>query len=323
MTPVFGHDRERDEILSAARAGRLHHGWIFAGPHGIGKASLARQIALCLLADGEQESMVASSHPSAKLFEAGTHPDYAELRRLEKDNGDLARNISVDQVRSLSRLLSTSSSVSKRRIILIDAADDMERGAANALLKSLEEPPRDTIFLLISHSPSRLLPTIRSRCRMLRLSPLGSADMAAALRQADPAMDEDEHHTLLRMGEGSPGRALALAGLGIGDMVAALERISQSGDPSNAERIALAKTLAIKSARPRYEAFLEQAPAYIATRARELTGPALAEAIAAWEAARDLAMTAIPLSLDPATTVFELCSHAASLAEPENEHALL
>jgi len=157
---------------------------------------------------------------------------------------------------------------------------------------------------------------------MLRLSPLGSADMAAALRQADPAMDEDEHHTLLRMGEGSPG-ALALAGLGIGDMVAALERISQSGDPSNAERIALAKTLAIKSARPRYEAFLEQAPAYIATRARELTGPALAEAIAAWEAARDLAMTAIPLSLDPATTVFELCSHAASLAEPENEHALL
>ena len=323
MTPVFGHDRERDEILSAARAGRLHHGWVFAGPHGIGKASLARQIALCLLADGEQEGIVASSHPSAKLFEAGTHPDYAELRRLEKDNGDLARNISVDQVRGLSRLLSTSPSVSKRRIILIDAADDMERGAANALLKSLEEPPRDAIFLLISHSPSRLLPTIRSRCRMLRLSPLGSADMAAALRQADPAMDEDEHHTLLRMGEGSPGRALALAGLGIGDMVAALERISQSGDPSNAERIALAKALAIKSARPRYEAFLEQAPAYIAMRARELTGPALAKAIAAWEAARDLAMTAIPLSLDPATTVFELCSHAASLAEPENEHALL
>lgn len=111
MTPVYGHDTARGAILDAARSGRLHHAWILAGPQGIGKASLARELALTLLAGEEETGRVAPSHPAAHLFAAGTHPDYAQLARLEKDNGDLARNISVDQVRGLGRLLATAPSV--------------------------------------------------------------------------------------------------------------------------------------------------------------------------------------------------------------------
>jgi len=323
MTAIVGHDAAKSEILSAASTGRLHHGWVISGPTGIGKASLARQIALILLAGEEAAGNIDDTHSAAKLFAAGTHPDYAELRRLEKDNGDLARNIAVDQIRKLGRLLSSSPSISKRRIILIDAADDMERSAANALLKSLEEPPHDTIFLLISHAPSRLLPTIRSRCRMLRLSALSDMDMEVALRIAAPDMDTGERAALVRIGAGSPGRVLALSGLGVAEMLEALERIAHTGDPTNAERIALAKSLALKAARPRFEAFLEQAPGFIATQAKGKSGPALADAIAAWESTRELAAGALPLSLDPAATVFEICSHVARLAVEEEEGLLL
>lgn len=314
MKRVVGHDSARREILNAALGQRLHHGWILAGPAGIGKAALAREIALCLLAGEEERGDVAESHPAAHLFAAGTHPDYAELRRLERDSGELARNISVDQVRGLSRLLSTAPSISRRRVILIDAADDMERGAANALLKNLEEPPRDTIFLLVSHAPSRLLPTIRSRCRMVRLAPLGEADMLTALRAAAPELGDTERAELVRVAEGSPGRALALSGLGLAAMMDTLARIAASGDPANAERIALARLLAPKAARPRFEAFLERVPAFIAAQACGRKGAALAVAITAWEEARDLAGQALPLSLDPAATVFELCGKVALLA---------
>jgi len=323
MTPITGHDGAKGEILNAACARRLHHGWIFSGPPGIGKASLAREIALILLAGAEKTGTVDGTQSASSLFAAGTHPDYAELRRLEKDNGDLARNIAVDQVRKLGRLLSTAPSISNRRIILIDAADDMERGAANALLKSLEEPPRDTVFLLVSHAPSRLLPTIRSRCHMLRMSPLNDMDMDVALRRAAPDMDLDERTALVRIGNGSPGRALALSGLGVADMLNTLGQIARSGDPANAERIALAKALALKAARPRFEAFLEQAPSFIAAQAKGKHGPALADAIEAWEAARALAAGALPLSLDPAATVFEICSHVADLAAEEEGGLLL
>jgi DNA polymerase-3 subunit delta' len=200
-------------------------------------------------------------------------------------------------------------------VILIDAADDMERGAANALLKCLEEPPHDVVFLLVSHAPSRLLPTIRSRCRLLRLSVLGDTDMANALRGADAGLNEGDVAELTGVGGGSPGRALALSGLGVSDMLAALERIIDDGDQINAERLALAKTLSGKATRPRFEAFLDLVPDFIAERTRTKRGAELHAAIGHWEQARDLAAQAIPLSLDPAATVFELCGHVAAIGD--------
>lgn len=319
MSAIIGHEMQRAEVMNAAAGPRMHHGWILSGPKGIGKASLARQIALSLLAGERGE--IGPDHPTAHLVAAQSHPDYAELVRLEKDTGEKARNITVDQVRGLHRLLETAPSLSERRVILIDSADDLERGGANALLKNLEEPPKSTIFLLISHSPSRLLPTIRSRCRMLRFSPLADDAMRRVIALRQPGIAGAELDHLVAVGQGSPGRALSFVGLGIDEFNAALARIATSGDPSNIERLALAKALGTRTAKARFEAFLDCVPGFLAQQAFNRRGNALEAALNAWEQSRKLAAAAIPLSLDPATVVFELCGTVATLAQAESEAA--
>lgn len=320
MTSLLGQDTQVRTLLEAARGARMHHGWILAGPRGVGKATFARMAARRLLAEAAGVPRTAdgfelsSTEPNACLFDAGTHPDYAELSRLEKDNGDLARNISVDQVRGLQRLLNKVPSLSDRRIVVIDSADDLERSAANALLKNLEEPPVGTLFLLVSHAPSRLLPTIRSRCRMLRFHSLDDDAMQVALRRHMPGISAEELAALVLAGAGSPGRALGYAGLNLGDIEETLSAIAADGDPTNKVRLDISRRLATKAARPRYEAFLERAPAFLAAAARRAEGPALKSTLATWEQAKQLASGAVILSLDPATVVFELCSHVATLA---------
>ncbi|MDO7835340.1 AAA family ATPase [Sphingobium sp. HBC34] len=319
MTTILGHDAQARTLIAAARSGRMHHGWIFAGPKGIGKGSFARALALRLLADAagpaiEDDGLaVPESHPVRRLIEAAAHPDYAELAPLERETGT-ARNISVDQVRGLARLIHSAPSLSQRRVVVIDSADDLERGAANALLKTLEEPPADMLFLLVSHAPGRLLPTIRSRCRTLRFDPLDAATMRAVLKAHDETLAPQEIDALVRAGGGSPGQALRFAGLNLSEIEQMLNALATQGDPGNRQRLALAKALALKSARPRYEAFLERAPAFIAQAARTRQGPALGTALDHWEKARHLAGGAVILSLDPAAVVFELAGHVAALA---------
>ncbi len=319
MTPLVGHDRQAAAMLDAARAGRLHHGWILAGPKGIGKARFARAIALRLLAEAAGPPIdrdgieVPVDHPIRRIIEAGSHPDYAELECLEKESGT-ARNISVDQIRGLQRLIHSVPSLSHRRIVVIDSADDLERSAANALLKSLEEPPADMVFLLVAHAPARLLPTIRSRCHVLRFDGLDDDAMQGIIRAAQPDLSADEIDVLVRAGEGSPGKALGFAGLNLAEMERALTSIAAHGDRDNRERLLLAKMLSGKAAKPRYEAFLERAPAFIARAARVRQGAALGEALDRWEAARQLAAGAVILSLEPGSVVFELAGHVAALA---------
>lgn len=316
---VIGHEEQGATLLAAARSGRLHHGWILAGPRGIGKATFARAIAMRLLAEAAGPLLagdgfsIPSDHQTRKLIEAEAHPDYAELHCLEKESGT-ARNITVDQVRGLQRLIQTAPTFSSRRIVIIDSADDLERGAANALLKNLEEPPADMLFLLVSHAPGRLLPTIRSRCRTLRFDPLEDAEMRAVLRYVDQGLSPDEMEMLIQAGKGAPGTALRYAGLDIGDIERMLVAIAADGDPGNRQRLVLAKALSNKSARPRYEAFLERVPAFIAEAARQRSGPALGLALDRWEAARQLAGGAIILSLEPGAVAFELAGHVAALA---------
>jgi DNA polymerase-3 subunit delta' len=237
------------------------------------------------------------------------------LERLTKESGtELARSITVDQVRGLQRLFTTTATFSPWRVVVIDAIDDLERPAANALLKSLEEPPPNSLFLLVSHAPERLLPTIRSRCRQLRLSALEPDAMAAALSGALDDAEPGEIEELVRIGEGSPGRALAFRGLKIEALDRAMQALAEEGDPTNARRAKLAAELAPKSAQPRYEAFLARAPSFVASIARDRRGPALAQALQLWERARDLAGGATRLSLDPHSVVFELGGMLASLS---------
>ena len=237
------------------------------------------------------------------------------LERLTRESGtELARSITVDQVRGLQRLFATTASMSPWRVVVIDSADDLERGAANALLKNLEEPPPHSLFLLVSHSPDRLLPTIRSRCRQLRLKALDSDAMASALRAALPDADAGEIAALAAAGEGSPGRALAWRGLDVEGLDRAMDELAREGDPTNARRARLAQSLALRSAQPRYEAFLARAPSRISAAARGRSGAPLAEAVRAWERAQALAASAKPLSLEPESVAFELAGLIASLA---------
>jgi DNA polymerase III subunit delta' len=320
--PLYGHDEAIAFFRDSLDCGRLHHAWLLSGPEGIGKALFAAKAALRVLASGQGTVDapgldVPDSHPAAKLVAAGSHPDLMTLERLPKENsssGELARSITVDQVRGLQRLFSTTASLSPWRVVIIDSIDDLERNAANALLKNLEEPPPHSLFLLVSHASERLLPTIRSRCRQLRLSLLDDDAMTSALRSAVPDADEKEIEELRIAGHGAPGRAIAFRGLDIAALEQAMEAIAREGDPTNARRVALAQSLAAKSAQPRYEAFLARAPSLVAALARERRGDALAEALRLWEKTQALASSARGLSLDVESVVFEIGGLLASLA---------
>ena len=324
MRPLFGHDEAVAAFKDGLGSGRLHHAWLISGPEGVGKALFADKAALRVLAEGAGPPLdapgldVPDHHPTARLVEAGSHPDLMRLERLPKESGtDLARSITVEQVRGLQRLFSTTASMSPWRAVVIDSIDDLERPAANALLKNLEEPPPNSLFLLISHAPERLLPTIRSRCRQLRLSPLSDEAMTSALKAALPDADSTEIAALREAGQGSPGRAIGFRGLEIDALDRALRDLAQQGDPTNARRVQLAQSLSLKAAQPRYEVFLQRAPSMIADTARQRRGPALADALGLWERAQELAGSATRLSLDPQSVVFELAGMLAALAPKE------
>jgi DNA polymerase III subunit delta' len=314
MTLLVGHDSNMTRFCAALSAGKLHHGWILAGPRGLGKAQFARNAAR-LLVDPENQ------YPT--LIDHATHPDIITIARLAKEppkegeeiaaDAERKRNIGVDQIRALQSRLTTRPGLSDKRAIIIDAADDMERSTANALLKSLEEPPVGTYFFLVSHASDKLLPTIRSRCQILRFDPLCDADMALALRANMPDIDDQNLDALIRVGAGAPGQALEFADLDLASLETAMQAIIQSGDPNNAYRSAMANALALKAAQPRYEAFLRRAPQLIAAQARACAAADVSPALDAWKAASSLAGRAVALSLDKQSVVFQMGSLLASL----------
>lgn len=326
MTRLFGHDAAIEAFRGSLDSKRLHHAWLIDGPEGIGKALFAQTAALRVLAQGAGPVNapgldIPEDHPTAKLVRAGSHPDLMQLERLPKETGagELARSVTVEQVRSLQRLFNTTASLSPWRVVIINSIDDLERNAANALLKNLEEPPPSSLFLLVSHASGGLLPTIRSRCRQLRLGPLDDDAMTSALQQAMPDAEAKEINALMSIGEGSPGRALAFRGLEIDALDRTMRELASAGDPTNKRRSALAQSLSLKSAQPRYEAFLARAPSLIAATAKQRSGGALADALRLWERASDLAGSATRLSLDPQSVVFELAGMLAALA-PKQAH---
>jgi DNA polymerase III subunit delta' len=313
MHEFYGHSEKLSNFSAALDAGKLHHGWVLAGPKGLGKAHFARRAAAMLV-----DPM--GNHKS--LIEHHTHPDIITVSRLPKDtakdsdasvSSELRRSIGVDQIRAVQAVLTTRPGVAERRAIIIDSADDLERSAANALLKSLEEPPRDTYFLLVSHASDRLLPTIRSRCQIMRFEPLADAEMELAIRSALPDVNAADLASMLRAGAGSPGTALEFAGLDLGEIEMLMQRIVETGDISNKLRSQMADKLALKAAQPRYEAFLRRAPQIIADATRLMPADALAAPIAAYGEATALVGRALALSLDKQSVVLQMGSLLASL----------
>ena len=245
LTPkLFGQDAAEAEILSAFTGGRRHHAWLLTGPRGIGKATLAWRMARFLLsgADAPAEAGLfgeapapysldlPEDHPVARRVAALSDPGCLLIRRAwDKDRKKLKAQITVDEVRKLNSFFGLSAAEGGNRVVIVDSADEMNTSAANALLKVLEEPPARAVLILISHQPARLLPTIRSRCRTLRLSPLAPQPLADALAQAEAEVPDS---TLIgELAAGSAGDALRLLALDGPDIYARLINL-MSGAPN-------------------------------------------------------------------------------------------
>jgi len=218
---VFGQDDAERAVLTALGEGRRHHAWLLTGPRGVGKASFAWRLARYLRTEenagpglfGDPEPTtsldVSPDHPVARQMAALADPGTLLIRRAwDPDRKRLKAQITVDEVRKLNSFFGLSATDGGSRVVLIDSADEMNSSAANALLKVLEEPPAKAALLLVSHQPARLLPTIRSRCRLLRFAPLGSEDLTAALTQA--GIEVPDSAALTELAGGSAGEALRL-----------------------------------------------------------------------------------------------------------------
>ena len=220
---LIGHEAAQADFLQSYNAGRLHHGWLITGPRGLGKATLAWKIARFLLATPEDEGGmfaapppqsldIPDDHPVARRLVALSEPRVYLLRRgLTETEKAVTQEISVREVRKMKEYFGLSAADGGRRVAIVDAADELNVSAANALLKLLEEPPAGVTFLMISHQPSRLLPTIRSRCRELRLGALPTAQMAEALALAGVQSEAPE--ALAELSGGSVGEAVRVAQL--------------------------------------------------------------------------------------------------------------
>jgi DNA polymerase-3 subunit delta' len=225
---LFGQSKAETAFLEAYNTGRLHHAWLITGPHGVGKATLAWRIARFLLSqptDAPDAGMFGDTPPAPTSLDIGhdtpvyrrsaqlAEPRLSLIRRsYDAKKGKHKAQISVEEVRKLNSFFHMSATDGGHRVVIVDSADEMNTASANALLKTLEEPPKHAVLLLISHQPSRLLPTIRSRCRELRLGPLGGEDVRQALDAAgfDAA---DQSDALAELSAGSVGEALRLTNL--------------------------------------------------------------------------------------------------------------
>lgn len=292
---LFGHDAAEAEFLSAFTSGRLPHGWLLTGPKGIGKASFAWRAARFLLAtpmdqdDGlfgappRPETLdIAADHPVATRLRALSEPGLCLIRRSARTDGKaLSDMIRAEDVRRIKTFFQMSAGGNGRRVVIVDCADEMNPTAANSLLKELEEPPRDAVIFLIAHRPSGLLPTIRSRCRVLRFSPLGAADLDSALRQAGHETPANAAG-LTELAGGSVGEAVGLLdhdGLGLyADVLRLLAGAPRIDRPL---ALRLAEMTAGKDGEARFDLMLSVMDRVLARLARRgATGQPLPEIVA-------------------------------------------
>ena len=226
---LLGHESTESTLLAAYNSGRLPHAWLIAGPQGVGKATLAFRFARFLFAQGEsgvgggglfgpeaapkpQSLAVSPEHPAFRLVAGGGHPDLLVVERgYDFKRKKFRSEIVVDDTRAIGGFLHLTASQGGYRVVIVDTADDMNRNSANALLKVLEEPPKQAVLLLLSESPGRLLPTIRSRCRLIHVNKLPHQAVLAAISRYAPEVSAADAAALTALAEGSIGRALALA----------------------------------------------------------------------------------------------------------------
>ncbi len=311
----IGHHAAEQSFLDSFNSGRLHHAWLLAGPRGIGKATFAWRVARFLLSAAPKGSdglfgrecpislTVANDDPIVAQINARSVIGLAVLERLENEKtGKLATSISVEQVRALVPVMGTQVEPGAWRVVIIDAVDDLNRNGSNALLKMLEEPPERTLFLLVSHQPKKLLPTIRSRCRRVDMQMLSTTDVGAVL-----AAHDINDPVLISLADGAPGQALRYTGLDLKPLSAAIES-AMAGQFSFTDQLQLSESMTRPDAAARYEAFLDLAQRAIVLRLKSLarSGRKVETNLELWDKVRTLVGPAQVLNDDPKLVVLSL-----------------
>jgi DNA polymerase-3 subunit delta' len=336
---LFGHGDAEAAFLEAWRAGRLHHAWLIGGPEGIGKATLAYRVARFLLADrpgrpGNAASLtIDADQPVARQVAALSHPNLAVLRRAPAtDKKAASATIPVDAVRRAVSLFGSTAADGGYRVCIVDSAEDLTISSANALLKLVEEPPPRSAFLIVSHAPQRVLPTIRSRCRRLLLQPLADRDLRAVIGSLGaPWADVDAARLDRAVGaaEGSVRRAIEMLDESNLTLVAEVKAMLEALPRVDEKRVlTLAENLARRDADAAYALMLDTLSGWVSQQLNDKAalGPArLAPLVEVCEkvarAARDTDVYNLdrrPLVL---ATFGDLADAVRGLREPEQSFA--
>ncbi|MGI9515307.1 MAG: DNA polymerase III subunit delta' [Anderseniella sp.] len=256
---LVGHDAAERHLLEAYHSGRFHHGWLITGPQGIGKATLAYRLARYLLRYPDHETAptdtlsVPSDDFVASQVSARSHPDLLVVQR-QVEKGKLKAGITVEASRKVTDFFAMTAGAGGWRIAIVDVADEMNAAAANSILKTLEEPPEKSLFIVLCHEPGKLLPTIRSRCIELPLQPLSLEETASALEQLPGGLGKV---ALPHIGiaNGRPGLALALAETGAGAIFGRFTKAAEAGRLDMKTRMTIANALHGRGSDDRFNAF--------------------------------------------------------------------
>lgn len=304
---LFGHEQAEAAAAAAIHSGRMHHAWMITGPKGVGKATLAWRMArrvLGVAADPSAPLAARSDDPVNRRIEALSHPDLLLVRRpYDEQRKRLKGEITIDEARRIPAFFSRRAAEGGWRVAIIDSADEMNRNAANGLLKSLEEPPERGLLLLVVTTPGRLPTTVRSRCRRLDLRPV-AIDACADWLINVHGVDRDDAGVLAALAKGAPGRALAFGVSGLAGLqreLAAALGSSGRTDPGKVESL-IGKATGTDSQQTRAVLF-DMMAGEAAARARHAASAGNAVAAGEWaDASRrvtSLAREAETLYLDP------------------------
>ncbi|MDH4439456.1 MAG: DNA polymerase III subunit delta', partial [Rhizobium sp.] len=275
-TRLFGHKEAEEFLARSYKSGKGHHAVLVEGPEGIGKATLAFRFANHILRHPDPLAAPDAiedpdpEHPISRQIASGASHNLLHLSRpVDDKTGRVKQAITVDEVRKAGHFFSQTSGTGNWRIVIIDPADDLNRNAANAILKILEEPPKRAMFLVLSHAPGKLLPTIRSRCLPLRLHELDSQAMDQALGQLGLAIPAEKREAVLTLAKGSVARALKLVNYGGADILEAFEQMLASQGPAQRRMMfKIAEALSGKDSEVPFGFFIEHLGDHLAETAR-------------------------------------------------------
>ncbi|THF51999.1 DNA polymerase III subunit delta' [Allorhizobium terrae] len=275
-TRLFGHNDAENFLARSYQSGKLHHAILIEGPQGIGKATLAFRFAHHVLSHPEPEAApVVLSDPDqdslvGRQIASGASHNLLHLSRpVDEKTGKVKSYITVEEVRKAGHFFSQTSGSGNWRIVILDPADDMNRNAANAILKVLEEPPKRSLFLVLSHAPGKLLPTIRSRCMPLKLNPLSVPDLTQALSHLGTRISPEQAAMLATDAKGSVSQALKLINYGGVDIINSFnDMLANQGPAARRQMHKLADVLSAKDSDVIFQFFIEHITEFLMDNAK-------------------------------------------------------